>query len=116
MIEAALFGSLAAQFRSQVNLLKWASIVLLAASALYPLRAAWLAWGEVPSYRERADLWDEREVMIFQLIEERQTDPIVPQFDGVLGVKELDVNANHWVNRCAAKYYGFDSIRAYPDK
>ncbi len=116
MIEAALFGSLAAQFRSQVNLLKWASIVLLVASALYPLRAAWLAWGEVPSYRERADLWDEREVMIFQLIEERQTDPIVPQFDGVLGVKELDVNANHWVNRCAAKYYGFDSIRAYPDK
>jgi hypothetical protein len=53
--------------------------------------------------------------MIFLLIEEGQTDPIVPQFDGVLGVKELDVNANHWVNRCAAKYYGFNSIRAFPE-
>lgn len=116
MIESALLGSLAAHFRLQTSALKWTALVLLAVSALYPLRAAWLAWGEVPAYRERAALWDGREVMIFQLIEEGQTDPIVPQFDGVLGVKELDVNANHWVNRCAAKYYGFDSIRAYPDK
>jgi hypothetical protein len=116
MIEAALLGSLSAQYRPRItNVLKWTSVVLLAVSALYPLRAAWLVLGEVPAYRERAALWDEREVMIFLLIEEGQTDPIVPQFDGVLGVKELDVNANHWVNRCAAKYYGFNSIRAFPE-
>jgi hypothetical protein len=41
---------------------------------------------------------------------------IIIQFDGLEGVKELDVNANHWVNRCAAKYYKVDSIRAITDK
>jgi len=118
MIEAALLGSLSAQFRSRIiealNL-KLVSAIFLAVAAFYPLRAAWISLADVPVYRQRAVWWDERETRIYQLIEQGQTDIIVQQFDGVEGVKELDVNANHWANRCAAKYYGLDSIRAFSD-
>jgi hypothetical protein len=118
MLEAALLGSLAAQHRlriTEVLPLKLIASMLLIVAAVYPLRAAWVAIGDVPEYRQRAAWWDEREAMIYQSIEQGQTDLVVQQFDGVNGVKEMDVNDNHWVNRCAAKYYGVNSIRAYPD-
>ncbi|MBI5951673.1 MAG: hypothetical protein HY865_08445 [Chloroflexi bacterium] len=114
MIESALLGSLAAQFRSRIPFKLVASLLLML-SSLYLLRAVWLTVTDVPIYRQRAEWWDMREEMIHQAIEQGQTDLIVQQFDGVDGVKEMDVNDKHWVNRCAAKYYGVDSIRAYPD-
>jgi hypothetical protein len=119
MIEAALVGSLTAQFRIRIieNLNpQLISAILLAVAALYPLRAAWLSLADVPVYRARAEAWDMREVQIYNLREQGQTDLTIIQFDGVEGVKEMDVNANHWVNRCAAKYYKVDSIRAIPPK
>jgi hypothetical protein len=118
MIEAALLGILSAQVRSaftQALQLKVIVPVLLAVSALYPLRAAWIALGDVPEYRQRAAWWDEREAQIYLSIKQGQTDLIVQQFDGVDGVKELDVYASHWANSCASKYYGVNSIRAFPD-
>ncbi len=114
MIEAALLGSLAAQFKARIPFKLVASLLLML-SSLYLLRAVWLAVTDVPIYRQRAEWWDEREVMIYQAIEQGHTDLVVQQFDGVDGVKEMDVSENHWVNRCAAKYYGINSIRAYPD-
>jgi hypothetical protein len=90
--------------------------ILLAVAALYPLRAAWLSLADVPVYRERAEAWDMREAQIYNLREQGQTDLIIIQFDGVEGVKEMDVNADHWVNRCAAKYYKVNSIRAISPK
>lgn len=119
MIEAALLGVLSAQFRSRIvetlNF-KLISAILLAVAAFYPLRAAWISLADVPEYRARAEAWDMREAQIYEAREQGQTDLTVFQFDGVEGVKELDVNANHWVNRCAAKYYKVDSIRAITDK
>jgi hypothetical protein len=119
MIEAALLGSLSAQFRSRIvetlNL-KLMSAILLAVAAFYPLRAAWISLADVPEYRTRAEAWDVRQAQIYEARAQGQTDLIVFQFDGLEGVKELDVNANHWVNRCAAKYYKVDSIRAITDK
>jgi hypothetical protein len=119
MIEAALLGSLSAQIRSRITEilnLKLISAILLAVAALYPLRAAGLALADIPAYQTRAEAWDTREAQIYKLRAEGQTDLIVFQFDGVEGVKEMDVNANHWVNRCAAKYYQVKSIRAIPNK
>ena len=119
MIEAALLGSLSAQIRSRITEilnLKLISAILLAVAALYPLRAAGLALADIPVYQTRAEAWDTREAQIYKLRAQGQTDLIVFQFDGVEGVKEMDVNANHWVNRCAAKYYQVDTIRAIPNK
>jgi hypothetical protein len=119
MIEAALSASLLAQFRARIvetlNL-KLVSAILLAAAALYPLRAGWISLADVPEYRERARAWDIREAQIYTSRAQGETDLIVFQFDGLEGVKELDVNANHWINRCAAKYYQVESIRAITDK
>jgi hypothetical protein len=118
MLEASLLGGLLAQYRPRIATalpLTLIASLLLATAALYPLRAAWFALADVQVYRQRAAWWDEREAMIHQAIEQGQTDLVVQQFDGVDGVKEMDVNANHWVNRCVAKYYGVDSVRAYPD-
>jgi hypothetical protein len=28
----------------------------------------------------------------------------------------MDVSENHWVNHCAAQYYGINSIRALPEE
>jgi hypothetical protein len=119
MIEAALLGSLSAQIRSRITEtlnLKLVFAILLAVAALYPLRAAGIALAEIPEYRIRAEEWDAREVQIYKLREQGQTDIMVNQFNGVDGVKEMDVNENHWVNRCAAKYYGLNSIRAVPEE
>jgi hypothetical protein len=119
MIEASMLGSLFAQYRSQiVSALKFklVSVILLAVTALYPLRAMWITLGDIPEYRDRAKAWDMREAQIYEAREQGKTKLIIIQFDGLEGVKELDVNANHWVNRCAAKYYKVDSIRAITDK
>jgi hypothetical protein len=119
MIETALLGSLAAQFRSRIVgtlHFKLFSALLLAVAALYPLRAAWIALADLSEYRARAEAWDAREAQIYSLREQGKTDLMIIQFDGVEGVKEMDVNADHWVNRCAAKYYEVDSIRAVPPK
>jgi hypothetical protein len=95
---------------------KLISTITLAVAALYPLRAAVIALADVPAYRARAESWDKREEQIYTLREEGQSDLMIFQLNGVEGVKEMDVNANHWVNRCAAKYYEVDSIRAIPRK
>jgi hypothetical protein len=119
MIEGAELGVLFAQWRPRlVESLSLGTITafLLIVAALYPLRAAWLTLAEVPEYRERAELWDEREAMILSLRAEGQTDLIVPQLNGVNGVKEMDTYATHWINICAAEYYKVNSIQAIPDK
>jgi len=112
MIEASLLAVLLAQYKTSLPL-KFISVILLAAATLYPLRAAWLSLGDIPEYRTRAQEWDVREGQIFEW-RKTNLDLIVDQFNGVDGVKELDVNAEHWANRCAAQYYGLNSIRAYP--
>ena len=119
MIEGALLGSLLAQWRPRAieNMhLKLISAILLGVAAFYPLRAAWLTLAEVPEYRARAETWDTREIQINTLIAQGDTDLLIVQLDGINGVKEMDVNANHWVNRCAAKYYEVNSIRAVSPK
>lgn len=97
-----------------VRLPSWAGAALLLALALYPVRAGLQTLQEAPRYREREQAWDKRDAHIYKLREQGQTDLTVPQFDGVNGVKELDTYKTHWVNICAAKYYGVNSIRAVP--
>jgi len=89
-------------------------IVFLCAVAFYSLRAGWLTLADRPEYQDRANTWDEREIYINDLTEQGNTDLLIPQMDGIYGIKELDVDAGHWVNRCAAFYYNVNSIRAIP--
>ena len=115
MIEGTGLGILLAQWRPRlIESLHIGTIsaILLIVAALYPLRAAWLTLADVPEYRARATAWDAREAMILSLRAGGQTDLVLPQLDGMYGVKEIDTYPSHWINRCAAEYYGVNSISA----
>jgi hypothetical protein len=117
LLEGSLLGILLAQIHTRSNRLFWQGVpaVLFAAvSILYPFRAVWQAYREIPAYRERAALWDARDAFIRRHVARGETDIVAPGLSGVDGVKELDVRETHWVNRCAAHYYGANTIRAIP--
>ncbi len=117
MIEGAASGFTLSQWKlsdTSKKLLAWISVTSLTVLALYPLRSAWLTLNDLPEYRQRAQAWDERDAYIKELISKGVTELLVPQFDGVYGVKELDVDSRHWTNRCAAVYYNVNSISAIP--
>jgi hypothetical protein len=117
MFEGALLGTLGAQWIAR---LRWSRtglvpvFILLGISAIYPLRSAWLAYGQSAEYREWASAWDARDTLIRAAASAGQTDLIVPGLSAVGYIKELDSRPGRWVNRCAAQFYGVHSISAPP--
>ena len=117
MIEGAGSGILLAQWRPPITKILRLDLIcmcLLGVTALYPLRAALLTLGDLPEYRDRAEFLDARNAYIIKHAALGETDIVVPGFSGVHGIKELDDDQNHWVNVCAAQYYGVNSIRTVP--
>jgi hypothetical protein len=116
MLEGALIGLLLGhvQFKKNPALDQWVVAAAFAMVAIiYPIRAAMNIYQfDVPEYRERAEWWDLREAYIVRHAGMGEKDIVIPGFSGVYQVKEIDNNPNHWVNTCAAQYYGVDSIRA----
>jgi hypothetical protein len=90
------------------------ALVLAGLAAFYPLRAARLAYADSADYLEWAAAWDARDALIRTQAAGGQTDLIVPGLSGIDQIKELDSRSHHWVNRCAARYYGVHSISAPP--
>jgi len=120
MLEGALLGLILKNLFGGYGrtLIYWTILTLfMALSIAYPLRAAYHVYTvDLPEYRTRAELWDVRQSQIYVLISQGQTDLVIYQLDGVEGVKEMDVSESHWVNHCAAQYYGINSIRALPEE
>lgn len=114
MLEGALFGMVLSTIRSlQRSLLPLLLLLLL---AFYPLRASMKIWqNELPEYQQRAVAWDARHARILAQIATGKRDIIVEQLNSFEQVKELDSDPRHWVNRCAAAYYGVESIQALPN-
>jgi hypothetical protein len=117
MLEGGMFGLLL----QDVSLKPYRYVASITVAALfltiaiiYPVRAALNIYHDVPEYRERAWLWDLRDAYILQHAALGEMDIVVPGFSGVYGIKELDDDQNHWVNICAAQYYGVNSIRTVP--
>lgn len=114
--EGALLGYTLGQFvqhwetrKSQALFL--ASLLLLL-STLYPLRAGLKVAAQIPDYQKWAAAWDQRDAQIRALKQTGVMDIEVVALDSWPGVKEVDSNPKHWVNRCAAIYYGVNTIRA----
>jgi hypothetical protein len=117
LLEGACLGVLFAQWKNArlqttfVNL----ALVLLAVSALYPLRAGWTILQANLSYdRQWTSAWDARQVQIFAEKAQGDQDLVVRQLPAFEYVKEIDTRPRFWVNRCAATFYGVNSIRAVP--
>lgn len=117
VVEGAVLGALSSQGLRNFS---WSragaalALVLAGVAAIYPLRAGWLVVAASADYREWAAAWDARDALIRTKIAEGQTDLIVPGLSGIDQIKELDIRSHHWVNRCAARYYGVHSISAPP--
>lgn len=117
LLDGALIGILFTQVRFKLAQPIWQLTMaglFSVVAIIYPFRAVVRAYNEIPTYRARAENWDKRDVIIRELKAQGETDLTIIQFDGVHGTKELDTFETHWVNRCAAQYYGVNSIRAIP--
>jgi hypothetical protein len=117
MLEGALLGVLLAQFGKSLlrrEVFYTLSILTLLVLAFYPLRAGITLLADVPEYRQWAFKWDAREAGIHRSIEMGEQDLVVRLLPPRDGVKEIDGNTRHWVNRCAAEYYGVYTIRSVP--
>jgi hypothetical protein len=66
----------------------------------------------IPDYMDRASAWDERAESIEINRQAGQMDQTVQAYDSMGRVRELAIDPDHWVNRCAAGYYQLDSIQA----
>jgi hypothetical protein len=114
--EGALLGTLASQLRS--NLFQSAALHAFATFVmiilmLYPLRAAWRMFGEIPVYQQRAAAWDARESEIKTLKAEGEKDLVV-RFLSEERMQDLGDHKGFRLNRCAATLYGVNSIVAVP--
>jgi hypothetical protein len=111
IMEGALLGTLVAQVRFPSITLRNFALLAFMILALYPLRAAWRAFGEVPVYQQRAAAWDLRDAEIRRLKAEGTEDVIV----GFLSdeeIQDLGDYTEYRLNRCAATLYGVKSIVA----
>ena len=89
-----------------------ASLALLVV-AFYPLRStASVLREELPYTQKWASAWDVRQNKIFSDKAKGMQDIVVRQLPGFGDVKELDTRSRFWVNRCAATFYGVQSISA----
>ncbi len=115
MVEGACLGLLIAQWRllrAQALLVNLASVALVI-MAVYPLRAAGSALSEnLPYARKWTSAWDARQAQIYSQKARGIQDIVVGQLPGFQGVKELDTRSKFWANRCAATFYGVQSVSA----
>ncbi len=104
------------EFKFDRKITVWTPFFLfILIAAMYPIRIAYgLVQTLTPEYARRAELWDLREDYILRHAAQGETDLIIPGFPGFYGVKELDDDPTHWINQCAAQYYGVNSIRTVP--
>jgi hypothetical protein len=116
MVEGAMFGLFLGSQRpasSQAFIPVLVMILFVLSAFVYPLRAAQRVYRtNVPEYQARAEMWDLRNAYIVRHRQLGETDIVVPGYSAVYSIKELDDNPDHWVNVCAASFYGLHSIRA----
>lgn len=115
-VEGIMVGSLLSGIRvgKYVGLIElFVVLFLFLTGFVYPIRAAFIAYDRYyEEFHLRAVLWDMRDDYIKRLAALGRKDIDVPAFSGVYKIKELDYETNNWVNRCAAEYYGLQTIRA----
>ncbi len=86
------------------------SIYFLIAVPINEARQVYLLKPEAMTFATR---WDEREIQIREKIKANETHLIVKMIPtNLMELEYLQTNSTHWINICAAEYYGVDSISA----
>ena len=116
MLEGALLGILVAQIRTrlfQSIQIRGLAILALMILAFYPLRTAWFTSMQIPTYQQRAAVWDARDAEIRAMEAQGVRDLVVP-FLSEEPIQDLGDRTRFRLNRCAAALYNVDSIVAFP--
>ncbi len=114
-ISLLLEGGLLGLLTGRLSLPRWTTAAAAAALlvvALYPLWTIRNNLGLIPGYRERAAQWDERDARIRELAGSGEQNIFTWELPGVADVNDLGARPSHWINYCAAIYYGVDTISA----
>ena len=86
------------------------SIYFLIAVPINEARQVYLLKSEAMTFATR---WDEREIQIREKIKANETHLIVKMIPtNLMELEYLQTNSTHWINICAAEYYGVDLISA----
>lgn len=96
------------------ELLRLANILIFLLGILFSTYSVFSVLDRMPIYKERAAIWDERDQYILDAAQQGIEDVGVTGIDShpVGGLHDIKPDEKHWVNRCAALYYGVKSIRA----
>lgn len=88
-------------------------ILVIALTGYVVARITPRVYENLDQYQLRAQAWDMRHQAILDEKKAGNQYIIVPAFDSVYGIFEIQDNPEHWVNQCVAKYYGVESISAF---
>ncbi len=91
---------------------RFVSFIFLIAFSLYPLRTLPAIHADLVQAQKRAQAWDERHQEIMMQIAEGKGHLVVTALDAFSEIAEMSEAPPFWVNRCAAQYYGVESIAA----
>lgn len=115
-VSAALCAAAAREWLAEFRQgwLRSAVLICLLALSLYPLRAATAPMGDLADLSVRAERWDARHQQILDAVRAGQSVVQVQQTDVVQGLEDIGPDSAHWINTCAALYYGASTIIAEP--
>ena len=65
---------------------------------------------QLENFQDYTAKWDQRHQQLAQMAEKGDRDVTVFGLENRFGISDLRVEADYWVNRCMAEYYGFSSI------
>jgi hypothetical protein len=93
------------------------AIILICLACWFTVQSIIITRAKIPIYAERAAIWDERDQYIREVAKQGAEVVDVYGIDGqpVDGLHDLKPDGKHWVNHCAAHFYGVKSIRASKD-
>lgn len=114
LFEGGVLGLLLTRVHLPVNprITQALALAFLALAVWYPLRAFERVYAPIPTYQAWAAAWDERDASIRAAMAAGATDLSVVQLESIGDVIEYKGDPLHWVNVCAAQYYGLNSIVA----
>jgi len=88
---------------------------MLLALSFYPLRSAPRLFAEIPTYRQYAEKWDQRDAQMRAMKAQGIQDLVVPFLSEEV-TQDLGDTRNFRLNRCASLLYGVNSVLAGPNE
>ena len=111
-LEGVVIGLMIQEYFYVHSYIRLSSLFFILIMYMYPLSTLDVRQSDLSYYKNRADLWDEREIEINNKLNDGQKNLSVSALDSFADIAELRDDETYWVNQCAARYYEVESINA----